>query len=111
MLGNVAGQDHVAVHLKGHVLPLVHGNESRHVGSSVDLLDRAEPYGLSGWSSRDRVTDPSTSSAIAGDADRGQTSDPIGGITVRTLLDGTTRELSPEHRRQGRRVHGAGRRR
>ena len=47
VLGNVAAEDHVAAHVKGHVLPRVHGNESRHVGSSVDLPDRAEPHGLS----------------------------------------------------------------
>ena len=39
-LGDIAGQDHVAVHFEGHVLPRVHGNKSRHVGASVNLPDR-----------------------------------------------------------------------
>jgi hypothetical protein len=44
--GDVAGQDHVAVHVEGHGLPRVHGNESRHVGASVNLPNRAESNAL-----------------------------------------------------------------
>ena len=56
VLGDVAGQNHVAVHVEGHGLPRVHGNESGHVGSSVDLPDRAEPDG-SAAGRRDRPLD------------------------------------------------------
>jgi hypothetical protein len=41
-LGDVAGQDHVSVHVEGHGLPWVHGNESGYVGASVNLPYRAE---------------------------------------------------------------------
>jgi hypothetical protein len=37
VLRDVAGQNHVAVHVEGHGLPRVRGNESGHIGSSVDL--------------------------------------------------------------------------
>src|ERR1051325_3936168 len=43
--GHVAGQDHVAVHVEGLNLPRIHGNESRHLGASVNLPDRAEADG------------------------------------------------------------------
>jgi hypothetical protein len=39
VVGDVAGQDHVAVDVERNGLPRVHGNKSRHIGASVNLPD------------------------------------------------------------------------